>query len=224
MLSCMMVSPLSAQENYPSEGKVMKKMEALSTLGFESITSRKYSEVMNGQSFEYLEEYKKYKWFLHEGSLELNQEQLLLLGGGSYIITGDLKVHGVLNFSDPASLFVLGDVTAKNILLADDANCYFSGNTHFGDVLIITGGSGGVIDIKSPEGLYVYNDSDSANLKVSPEKVKVYQDEVDFFNSFGDPSDFFGDEFLEERDDFDVIGVDIYSIFEALKTGKKYLK
>ena len=204
----------------------IKDLEIIQKLGFSPITKEKYLELMKGQSFSSIKWYARNKWAVYEGNLELTPEQVQLLPNYSYIITGNLKVNGELDFRRVACLFVLGDVTASNIFLADGPT-YFAGNTYFGDVLAIHGGSGAEIEIVSPVGLYIYNDADSAYLKVSPAKAKVYQDLAGEYmddESFGNPSDYFAEEFLEKYDDSDIFTVNTYAISNAIKSGKKYRK
>jgi hypothetical protein len=106
--------------------------EELIDLGFIPISTEKYLEAMKDhKSIAYVSAkvFSRYQWYLYEGNLDLTPEQVKLLVGESVIITGSLQVHGLLDFTNPANLFVFGDVTANNVFL-DGAGCYFAKNIY----------------------------------------------------------------------------------------------
>jgi hypothetical protein len=162
-----------------------------------------------------------YQWFVYEGDLTITPEQVELLSGYSFLITGNLTVKGVLNYQDISSLFVLGNIKAKSILLSS-STCYFAGTTYFDEALIIMGGSGAVVQVNNAKGLFVYSDSDAAKINVSEKNVICFAD-YSYDESFGDVTQLLDSTFLECEDDGDTY-IDIDCLCEAILENESFTR
>ncbi len=177
-----------------------KNIPSLETLGFKKISRDTYLDIMRNESFGYVDEFAKNLWLVYEGNLTISPQQVPLFSGLSLLVKGNFTVNGVFDYQDISSLFVLGNVKAKSILL-NSTTCFFSKTTYFDDALIIMGGSGAVVEINSAEGPFVYTDSDAAEINVSNKKIKVCVD-YSYDNSFGDAKAILKEQFFEQDDEY----------------------
>jgi len=168
-------------------------------LGLKELTVDRYLEIMKDESYEEYAHRVESQWFICEGDLKLSSEELSSLDNlNNLLITGDLIVDGVLNV-DLDSLFILGDVKAKNILVGS-LYFYVGGIAYFDEALILAMGDGQPIVINDTKGPFVFTQLDSAEVNVSKEKVKVFLD-YSYCLSFGDIKDFLIDSMTEVNDD-----------------------
>jgi len=128
----------------------------------------------------------------------------------------------VLDYQDISSLFVLGDVKAKSILLSS-STVYFAGVTRFDEALIIMCGRGAVVDIKDTEGPVVYTDSDAAEVNASKEKVKLFIDHS-YDDSFGDIRSVVAESYIKvEKEEGEVDYITIGGIYSAVVNDEVFL-
>lgn len=200
-----------------------KRFKSFECLGFHKLPKHDYLEIMKNQSFYSAKYYSDDQWFIHEGDLHISPDQVEVFSGYSFMVTGNLIIDGVLDYQEISSLFVLGDVKAKSILLSS-STCYVAGTTYFDEALIVMGGSGAAIQLNDTNGPFIYNDSDAADINASSETVKAY---VDYSgdNSFGDLENLIPKELWEyEDEDEDETSFDIGGIYQAIIDNEKFLK
>jgi hypothetical protein len=196
------------------------QIEKLNSIGFKELPKKRYLSLMEEEKFDYTIEMSNYYWLIYEGNLKLDSRQIGIFSGISVLILGDLTVEGVFDYQDISSMFVLGDVKAKSILLSS-TSCYFGRATYFEEVLIVMGGSGAPVHIENPIGAFLYNDSDAADIIAKKDMVKVFVD-YSYDESFGKVRSILKDEFIVVEDEY--IEIKITDICDAVVVGKQVLK
>jgi len=184
---------IKVYESLDNSAKIKKQHEAM---GFKELSKNKFLEIMKDESYGDENYVSDYIWYVYNGDLTLSAEEFTNLGGSiGKVITGDLIVDGVLDV-DSDSLFVLGDIKAKNIFV-NNSHMYVGGTTYFDEAFLLSAGCGEPIVINDTKGTFVFNQLDSAEVNASEDKVKFL---IDYASgkSFGNVMDFLIDTVLEK--------------------------